>query len=113
MRLIRLGKLKQNFIHSTSTTHVKWCSQQVMSPFVVEAFVLFLYFYKDKKHMHLATIWSVLIKCLTWKENLEGDGQRFHQKTNDHFSHQITEHEKGHGIWTYDVLKPGPGLGQA
>ena len=37
----------------------------------------------------------------------------FTKKTNDHFSHQITEHEKGHDIWTYDVLKPGPGLGQA
>ena len=35
------------------------------------------------------------------------------KKTNDNFSHQITEHEKGHEIWTYDVLKPGPGLGQA
>ena len=34
------------------------------------------------------------------------------KKTNDNFSHQITEHEKGHDIWTYDVLKPGPGLGQ-
>ena len=34
-------------------------------------------------------------------------------KTNDNFSHQIAEHEKGHDIWTYDVLKPGSGLGQA
>jgi hypothetical protein len=27
------------------------------------------------------------------------------KKTNGHFSHQFTEHEKGHDIWTYDVWK--------
>ena len=27
------------------------------------------------------------------------------KKTNDHFSHQFTEHEKGHDIWTYNVWK--------
>jgi hypothetical protein len=60
-----------------------------MSPLVVEAFdfVPFLHFYKDEKHMHLATISSVLIKCLTWKENLEGDGQRFHEKKQTTTSH--------------------------
>jgi hypothetical protein len=84
-----------------------------MSPFVVKAFVLFLHSYKEEKHMRLATIWSVLIKCLLWKENLEGDGQQFHQKhkrpllTSNHWTW------KGHDIWTYDVSTPGTGFGQA
>jgi hypothetical protein len=84
-----------------------------MSPFVVEAFdfVLFLHFYKDEKHMHLATIWSVLIKCLTWKENIEGDGQRFHQKNKQQLL--TSNHWAWKRSWNMDIwrFKARPWLG--
>jgi hypothetical protein len=82
-----------------------------MSPFVVEAFVLFLHSYKDEKHISYNLIMISSNQMLIKKRKFRRRWSTIPPKKQTTTSHIKSPSMKK--VMTYDVLKPGPGLGQA